>query len=137
MRMLMRLLPALLIAGALHGQAPDPQLASLIQDALAANPQLKASRAAIDAERAKVPQAGALPDPMVSLGYQNDGFRKLTYGESGFAFAQLGVSQAFPYPGKRRLRGQIAEAGVAAADAASERVRLDLIADVKRAYFDL
>lgn len=137
MRMLMRLVPALLIAGALHGQAPDPQLAALIQDALAANPQLKASRAAIDAERAKVPQAGALPDPMVSLGYQNDGFRKFTYGESGFAFAQLGVSQAFPYPGKRRLRGQIAEAGVAAADAASERVRLDLIADVKRAYFDL
>ena len=81
MRTLLRLAPALLIAGALQGQAPDStdsQLAALIQDALATNPQLKASRAAIDAERAKVPQAGALPDPMVSLGYQNDGFRKLT-----------------------------------------------------------
>ena len=140
MRALLRLAPALLIAGALQGQAPDssnPQLDQVIRDALAANPQLKASRAAIYAERAKVPQAGALPDPMVSLGYQNDGFRKLTYGDSGFAFAQLGVSQAFPYPGKRRLREQIAQAGVAAADAASERVRLDLIAEVKRAYFDL
>ena len=140
MRMLTRLAPALLIAGALHGQAPDstdPQLATLIQDALAANPQLKASRASIEAERAKVSQAGALPDPMVSLGYQNDGFRKLTYGESGFAFAQVGVSQAFPYPGKRRLREQIAQAGVAAADADSDRVRLDLVASVKRAYFDL
>ena len=140
MRMLTRLAPALLIAGALQGQAPDstdPQLAGLIRDALAANPQLKASRAAIDADRAKVPQAGALPDPIVSLGYQNDGFRKFTYGESGFAFAQLGVSQAFPYPGKRRLWEQIAQAGVAAADAASERVRLDLIASVKRAFFDL
>ncbi len=140
MRMPMRLAPALLIAGALQSQAPDssnPQLDNLIRDALAASPQLKASRAAIDAERAKVPQAGALPDPIVSLGYQNDGFRKFTYGESGFAFAQLGVSQAFPYPGKRRLREQIAQAGVAAADAASERVRLDLIASVKRAFFDL
>ena len=140
MRMSMCLVPALLAAGALQSQAPeslDPHLAGLIQDALAVNPRLKASRAAIDAERAKVPQAGALPDPMVSFGYQNDGFRKFTYGESGFAFAQLGVSQAFPYPGKRKLRERIAEAGVAAADAASERVRLDLIADVKRSYFDL
>lgn len=140
MRMPMRLAPALLIAGALQAQAPDftdPQLAGLIRDALSANPQLKASRAAIDAERAKVPQAGALPDPLISFGYQNDGFHKFTYGESGFAFAQVGASQTFPYPGKRRLREQIAQAGVAAADAASERVRLDLIASVKRAYFDL
>lgn len=140
MRMPMRLAPALLIAGALQGQAPDstdPQLAGLIRDALAANPQLKASQVAIDAERAKVPQAGALPDPMVSLGYQNDGFRKFSYGDSGFAFAQIGVSQAFPYPGKRKLREQIAQAGVAAADAASGRIRLDLVASVKRAYVDL
>lgn len=137
MRMSMCPALVLLLGGALHGQAPDPQLAALIQDALAANPRLKAARSAIEVERAKVSQAGALPDPVVGLGYQNDGFRKFTYGESGFAFAQLGVSQSFPYPGKRRLREQIAEAGVAAADAASERVRLDLLADVKRAYFDL
>lgn len=140
MRMPMRLVPALLIAGALPGQAPDlpdPQLAGLIRDALAANPQLKASGSAIDAERAKVSQAGALPDPMVTLGYQNDGFRKSTYGESGFAFAQVGVSQAFPYPGKRKLREHIAQEGVASAEAAAGRVRLDLIAAVKRAYFGL
>ena len=140
MRMPMRLAPALLLAGALQGQAPDPsdsQLARLIQEALAANPQLKASRASVDAERAKVPQAGALPDPMVSLGYQNDGYRKLTYGQSNFAFAQIGVSQTFPYPGKRKLRERIAEAGVAAADASVARVRLDLVASVKRTYYDL
>ncbi len=132
--------PILLFVGALQGQTPpstDPQLTALIRDALAANPQLKASQSAIEGERSKVSQAGALPDPMVTLGYQNDGFRKFTYGESGFAFAQVGVSQAFPYPGKRKLREQIAQAGVAAADAASERVRLDLVAAVKRSYFDL
>lgn len=140
MRMPMRLVPALLIPGALQGQAPDPtgpQLAGLIRDALAANPQLKASRSAVEAARAAVPQAGALPDPMVMLGYQNNGFQSLTYGKSDFAFAQIGVSQTFPYPGKRRLRGQIAEAGEAAVDAESDRVRLDLVASVKRSYYDL
>ena len=140
MRAPLRLVPALLIAGALQGQAPDPtdpQLAGLIHDALAANPQLKASQSAIDAARAEVPQAGALPDPMVTLGYQNDGFQRLTYGEAARAFAKVEVSQAFPYPGKRKLREAIAEAGVAAADAATERIRLDLVAAVKRAYFDL
>lgn len=140
MRSLLRLAPALLVAGALQGQAPDPSdplLAALIREALAANPQLKAALAARDAERTKVPQASALPDPMVTLGYQNDGFRKLTYGESAFAFGQVGVSQSFPYPGKRKLREQIAEVGVAAADAAVDRVKLDLVASVKRAYIDL
>lgn len=138
MRMLLRLVPALLLTGALRGQAPDdPHLAVLIQDALASNPKLKEARAALDAERAKVPQAGALPDPILSLGYQNDGFRRLTYGESSFAFAQVGLSQTFPYPGKRDLRTRIAQAGVAAADAGVERVRLDLVASVARSYADL
>ncbi len=143
MRMPMRLAPALLLAGALHGQVPpktqpdDPHLASLIQDALASNPKLKEARAALDAERAKVPQAGALPDPMISVGYQNDGFSGLTYGKSSFAFALVGVSQTFPYPGKRKLREQIAQAGVSAAEAGQERVRRDLVAAVKRAYYDL
>ncbi|MBS1784357.1 MAG: TolC family protein [Acidobacteria bacterium] len=138
----MRLVPALLLAGALQAQAPaNPNLSShldkLIQDALSANPKLKEAQAALDAERAKVPQAGALPDPMVTLGYQNDGFSGLTYGRSSFAFGQVGVSQTFPYPGKRGLRTQIAQAGLAAADAALERTRRDLVASVKRGFVEL
>lgn len=138
MRMPMRLVPALLLAGALQAQVPaNPNLEKLIQDALSANPKLKEAQATLNAERAKVPQAGALPDPMVTLGYQNDGFSGLTYGRSSFAFGQVGVSQTFPYPGKRALRTQIAQAGLAAADAAVERTRRDLIASVKRGFVEL
>lgn len=140
MRTLLRLAPALLMAGALEAQAPapnDPALDALIREALDSNPQLKAAQASRDAEQTKVPQAGALPDPMVTLSYQNDGFKGFTYGQSPFAFGQVGLSQAFPYPGKRKLRARIAEAGVAAADAAVERVRLDLIASVKRDWIGL
>jgi hypothetical protein len=60
MRTLLRLAPALLIAGALNGQAiepSDPYLASLLRNARAANPQLRAAQAARDAEQAKVPHA--------------------------------------------------------------------------------
>ncbi|HEU4950387.1 MAG TPA: TolC family protein, partial [Holophagaceae bacterium] len=140
MRAVPRLAPALLVAGALGAQAPlppDAPLASLVQEALAANPRLKAAQASLAAERTKVPQAGALPDPMVTLGYRNEGFRKLTYGTAMAAFGEIGVSQSFPYPGKRKLREGIAEAGVAAEAAALDRIRLDLVASVERAYVDL
>jgi outer membrane protein TolC len=134
------LLPALSGAPARPTEGPraprDPLLASLIQEALAHNPDLRAAEEAAKAARARPDQARALPDPMVSLSYTNDGWSP-SLGE--MEMTNLGVmwSQDLPFPGKRGLRGRVASLEADQADQQLERVRLSLDAAVRRAYYGL
>ena len=52
----------------------DPMLKELVDQSLAARPELKQAEATVKAEQERVPQVGALPDPILSLGIQNDSF---------------------------------------------------------------
>ena len=117
--------------------AEDPQLRSLIQEALERNPDLARTKTLVEAEQERVPQAKALPDPSLSLGLQNDGFSGLQIGKMETSYYQVMVTQPLPWPGKRGLRGDVATLGVEASQVASDRSRLSLVADVKRAYFGL
>ena len=58
----------------------DPVLSSLIDEALKNSPEIQASYARIEAARQRIPQAGSLPDPQFSFGYQNEGFDRYSYG---------------------------------------------------------
>lgn len=116
---------------------PDPLLASLLQQALAQNPELTKVQALTEAERERIPQAKALPDPSLSLGLQNDGFKRLEIGRMENSYYQVALSQGLPWPGKRGLRGDVARLGAEALEAQSTRTRLSLEADVKRAYASL
>jgi len=115
----------------------DPALARLVEESLAARPELAAAEAAARAERERVPQAGALPDPVLSLGLQNDGFDGLQIGKMETSFWQVMVSQGLPWFGKRGLRGDVARLAADEAGAAVSRARLTAEADVRRAYVDL
>ena len=131
-------LVALPVAG--WAQAPSndpPQLSALIREALERNPDVARDRALTLAERERIPQAGALPDPSLSLGIQNDGFRKIQVGQMETSFYQVMVTQPLPWPGKRGLRSDIARFGAQASDAALDRTRLTLEADVRRGYIAL
>jgi outer membrane protein TolC len=121
-------------------QAPasgDPLLLALIQEALDHNPDLAKTRTLIEAEQERIPQAKALADPSLTLGLQNDGFKAIQVGKMETSYYQVMLTQPLPWPGKRNLRGAIASLGVDSARAASDRTRLTLVADVKRAYFGL
>ena len=154
MRIIKRLAVGLLpVIGLAHSQAPapesptpalqhspaaeDPLLRSLIQDALDRNPDLQKNRTLIAAEQEREPQARALPDPSLSLGIQNDGFKEIQVGKMETSYYQVMLTQPLPWPGKRGLRGGLAKLGVEAAQTAASRTRLSLVADVKRAYFGL
>jgi cobalt-zinc-cadmium efflux system outer membrane protein len=115
----------------------DPVLARLVEESLAARPELRQAEAAVRAERERVPQAGALPDPVLSLGIQNDGFDEIMIGEMDSSYYQVMLSQALPWPGKRGLRTDVARLSASVADAAAARVRLSTEADVRRAYVGL
>lgn len=145
---LLAAVPALLLAASAHAQADapatagldaatDPVLAGLIEESLAARPELRQADANVRAEQERVPQAGALADPTLSLGLQNDGFDGLQIGKMETSFWQVMVTQPLPWPGKRDLRTDVAAAGARLAEAAAARVRLTVEADVKRAYLEL
>jgi outer membrane protein TolC len=148
MRMPLRLALGLIpLAGWVHAQVPptpqisapgdDPLLASLIQEAMARNPDLGQAKALVDADRERIPQARALPDPTLTLGIQNDSFNRIEVGQMETSFYQVMVTQPLPWPGKRALRGEVARLGADATEAAVSRTRLTVEAEVRRAYTGL
>ncbi len=117
--------------------ADDPVLRALAAEAMERRPELAQARAQIRAEQERAPQVSALPDPTLSLGIQNDGFRGIQIGKMETSFVTIMASQTFPWVGKRGLRSQVAELGSREADADLHRVLLSVVADVERAYVDL
>jgi cobalt-zinc-cadmium efflux system outer membrane protein len=117
--------------------AADPRLGALVEESLAARAEIRQAEDLVRAERERVSQASALPDPVLTLGIQNDGFDSLQIGTMETSFYQVMVSQGLPWPGKRGLRAEVAELGSAEADANVGRIRLSTRAEVARAYLDL
>ena len=115
----------------------DEALDRILGRAQERNPELLQARAAVEAERRRVPQAGALADPVLSLGIQNDSFSRLTIGEMETSFISFGASQTVPWPGKRGLREQVASLELRKAEAALARAFLTLEAQIRSAYVDL
>jgi outer membrane protein, heavy metal efflux system len=59
------------------------------------------------------------------------------YTNSDFAYIGLGVSQDLPYPGKLRLKGEIAKRDADVSEQQLESVRRSVLAATKAAYFQL
>jgi outer membrane protein TolC len=127
----------LAIARADPATGEDPVLAGLVRDALDKSPEYARAHAEVAAERERIPQAGALPDPTLTLGIQNDGFKGIEIGNMETSFWQVMVTQPLPWPGKRDLRAGAARAQASTAEARLERVRLSLVAEVERGYLEL
>jgi len=123
-----------------HAQEPesfDQTLALLTAEALKLLPELAQVRAESKAASERVSQVRALPDPMLQVGVQNDGFDRWSVGKMETSFVLFMASQTFPFPGKLGLRGELANAEVALRDASVERLRLSTVAEVRRAYLSL
>ncbi len=112
-------------------------LQGLIREALDNNPSLKAYQERVDAARFREPQSGTLPDPMVRLGYVNEGFDRFSLGERPMSRVELGVSQTLPYPGKLDLRETISRADTTGFQYALEDRRRRISSDVTILYYDL
>ena len=115
----------------------DSVLAGLVRDALAHRPELIQAEATVKADEARVPQAGALPDPVLSLGIQNDGFNGLQIGQMETSWWSIVGAQTLPWHGKRGLRAKAQSLGAKQSETDLERTRLSVQAEVERAYLDL
>jgi outer membrane protein TolC len=119
-------------------QAPNGQqitLQELIALAIQRNPAIKGSAARLQAQRAKIPQARALPDPMFSGGWMGNITPFSVQEGDPSSYRGLTVSQDLPFPGKLGLRGKIADREAEAAVWDVEQTRRQLIAEVKAAYY--
>lgn len=113
--------------------ADDPALAALVAEALADNPDLRTLQESLTAARALPAQAGALPDPVLSLGYVNEGWSP-SLGAMPDSTLSVMVGQDLPWPGKRALRSRLAASSGEQAAQQLARARLGVAAGVRRAY---
>ncbi len=115
---------------------PVLMLDRLIEEALAANPQIETARQRAAAARQQVPQAGALEDPMLGFGVLNvpDNF---DLDAEDMTSKEITLSQQVPFIGKRRLRREAAEQMAEAAREESSDTANQVIREVKLAFFDL
>ncbi|MHB8502622.1 MAG: TolC family protein [Candidatus Acidiferrales bacterium] len=121
-----------------HSGAVAP-LQDLLTEAEKNNPQIQAARQGWQAAEQTPSQVSALPDPQFNLQQVNVGSPRpfAGYTTSDFAYLGLGVSQNFPYPGKLRLKGEIAKRDADVVQQQYESVLRSILAGVKSAYFQL
>jgi len=111
-------------------QESDPMtlLAPLIQEAREHNPDILAARQRWESGKAVIPQVQTLPDPKVLLGYKDMTPQKeMMYG----------MSQEVPFPGKLRLKGEIASRDAERMEQDYLATQLAVIARLKDAFYDL
>ena len=126
-------------APAPHAASASTPLAALIEEAQAKNPQSLAARDAYKAATYAPRSAGALPDTQLMVQHFSVGSPRpfAGYTNSDFAYIGLGVSQEFPYPGKRKLRSEVAAREADSLHAQAESVDRQVIGRLKDAYFRL
>jgi outer membrane protein, heavy metal efflux system len=111
-------------------------LDALVAEALQKNPGVQSALRQVDALRHRVPHAKTLPDPQVSVGWAGNITPFSVQPGDPSSYRGVSASQTLPYPGKLKLRGEIADREAEAAWWDYEAARRKLVADVKSAYYD-
>lgn len=117
--------------------AGDTRLSALIREALEHNPDLAVLQQRLAAERNRIPQAGALRDPMFKVDFSNVPLNEMDFSSSPMSGIQLMLSQRLPYWGKRDARQRMAEQTAAATEAAYLDRQGFVVNLVKQSYFTL
>src|SRR5437660_4295476 len=121
-----------------HAGMPT-SLRDLVQEAEQKNPQIAASFHGWQASRNIPKQVSAFPETQVSVQQFSVGSPRpfAGYSNSDFAYIGFGASQDIPYPGKRHLRGRVAEHEAASMEARTDSVRRTVVGNLKMVYFRL
>ncbi len=129
------ILPQSVLAGEMP-QAED--LSRLVATALADNPELKASEARWQVFRNKITQARSFDDPMLMLKIQNGIFTDpVNFRKDPMTQKVIGISQQFPFWGKRDLKGEVAAKEAESYKWQAEERKLELRRMVAETYYQL
>lgn len=115
----------------------DATLRALTSQALEAEPELSAAKAAVSTAVLRTTASRGWPDPILDIGVQNDGFDRIRFGTAETSFVSIGASQTFPVSGRLVKQADVFRVDADAQAARVERVSLTVRAQVARAYLDL
>ena len=118
---------------------PDKPLMNveqLIAEAVQNNPEILAAKKRWEVFKEKVPQARTLPDPMFGFGIislpTNFSFR-----DEDMTMKEISISQMFPFYGKRKLMGEMAENEAEVVSNEIQEKINRIIKEVQAAYYEL
>lgn len=112
------------------------RLDDVVREALAKNPGIQAALHAVEAQRRRVPQARSLPDPKVSVGWMGNAQPFSVQQGDPSSYRSVQAMQEIPFPGKLKLRGEIASKEADATYWDYEAARRRVVLEVKTAFSD-
>jgi len=131
------------LATVVHASPLDTATSTVLplEDAVAlaieGNPGLAEMQARAEAMSAIPPQAGALPDPMLTLGALNLPTDTFDLDQEPMTQLQIGIEQSLPFPGKLGLKERAAEIDADAAASNVDEARLLLIQQVRQTWWQI
>lgn len=131
------LVVAMVLASDMFGQSAGTDLNDLLAEALRSNPEIVAAQKGYEASRQRPSQVSSLPDPMFSPGYNSSGRPWPGAGLGTEVTSNIGlmVSQEIPFPGKRKLAGDMAVKESEAEWQQYQQVQLSVVSRLKQAYY--
>jgi outer membrane protein, heavy metal efflux system len=115
------------------------RLDALVEELLKSNPELQAARKRYEAALTRPAQESALPDPRITAGWISNGWPYPGAGLGSEVTSNIGiqVAQEIPFPGKRALKGGIAQKEADSEAQAVRATELRLVAQLKEKYYEL
>jgi len=112
-------------------------LQAIIREAQQNNPEIRAARSEKEAAEQRIAPAGALDDPMLEAGVISVPVDSFRFDREDMTMKMIGMSQRFPYPGKRGLRQDVAAKDAQSAGYGFQETLNRVAREAKVAYFDL
>lgn len=112
-------------------------LNSLIEEVKKNNPEILAAQKRWEAAKARVPQAKSLDNPTLGLTFEKTPGSPFRLNKTMSEDRMLSITQMFPFFGKLPLKGKIALVESQMASAEYKNKELEIINEVKNAYYDL
>ncbi len=133
------LIPFLLLPYLIQAQPADSTLVldELIQKVVTQNPELQSSHEDWKAGETRISQQQALPDPTLGLNLMNMPVNSFAFDQEPMTGKQISLMQAFPFPGKRNLKGEIAKSESEMYLQQHRELKNQLIKQIRQAYYDL
>ena len=122
-----------LTAPVLEALAGPHSVEEYVEYALSQNPDIQAARKQVEMAAYRVPQQASLQDPILGFTYLPEEIQTA----AGAQRFQLKLSQRIPGPGKLSRRAAVAEAETDVVRARLAAVELEIVEQVKLAYYEL